>query len=66
MATTEYARGRTITVNPVPQELFYFILAKEFHWTPSQCKNESYKDIKAIFATLGTYNKVRNAEINKK
>ena len=69
MAAGDLARGRKITLRPVPIEITYFLLAKEFGWTPSQCKKESAKDLKAICHILSVYNSVRNQEIenmNKK
>lgn len=65
MAAADFARGRSITVKPVPIEITYFLLAKEFGWLPSQIKNESSKDIKGIMQVLSMYNKVRNQEIEK-
>ena len=65
MAATDLARGRTITVKPVPIEITYFLLAKEFGWLPSQCKNEAAKDLKGITHILSIYNKVRNQQIEK-
>ncbi len=65
MAAAELARGRNITVHPVPVEITYFLLAKEFGWLPSQIKNESSKDMKGIIHVLSTYNKVKNQEIER-
>jgi hypothetical protein len=65
MAATDYARGRAIAVNPVPVEIIYFILAKEFGWLPSQVENESTKKINGIMQVLSIYNKVQNQEIKK-
>ena len=65
MAAADFSRGRIITVKPVPLEITYFLLAKEFGWLPSQVKNESSKDIKGIMHVLSMYNKVRNQEIEK-
>ena len=65
MAAAELARGRTITVRPVPIEITYFLLAKEFGWLPSQIKNEPSKDLKGITHILSMYNKVRNSEIER-
>ena len=65
MAATELARGRTITVKPVPIEITYFLLAKEFGWLPSQCKGESAKDLKGITHILSIYNKVKNSDMER-
>lgn len=65
MAATELARGRTITVKPVPIEITYFLLAKEFGWLPSQCKNEESKDLKGITHVLSIYNKIKNQEMER-
>ncbi|MEQ9716108.1 MAG: hypothetical protein ABGF52_11325 [Candidatus Asgardarchaeum sp.] len=65
MAATELARGRNITVRPVPIEITYFLLAKEFGWLPSQCQKESSKDLKGITHILSAYNKIKNQEIER-
>ncbi len=65
MAAGDLARGRTIAVSPVPIEITYFLLAKEFGWLPSQCKAESSKDLKGITHVLSVYNNVKNQEIEK-
>jgi hypothetical protein len=59
------ASGHKITVNPVPDEMIYFTLAKEFGWTPSQIKNEKAKDIKAIMTILNSYNITSNQEMKR-
>ena len=69
MAAGELARGRKITVYPVPIEITHFLLAKEFGWLPSQCKAESSKDLRGIIHILSVYNSVKNQEteiMNKK
>ncbi len=65
MAAGELARGRKITVYPVPIEITYFLLAKEFGWLPSQCKAEASKDLKGITHILSVYNNVKNQEIER-
>jgi len=65
MAAGELARGRKITVYPVPIEITYFLLAKEFGWTPSQCQAENSKDLKGIIHVLSVYNNVKNQEIER-
>ena len=65
MAATDLARGRPISVSPTPDEITYFLLAKEFGWLPSQIKKESAKDMRGVMTVMSTYNKVRNAEIER-
>ena len=65
MAAGELARGRKITVRPVPIEVTYFLLAKEFGWLPSQIKAENAKDMKGITHVLSVYNNVKNQEIER-
>ena len=66
MAATEYARGRNITVNPVPKAIIHFALAKEFGWLPSQIENEPCKNIKGMMQVLSIYNKIQNQETKNK
>jgi len=50
-------------------EITYFLLAKEFHWTPEQVDRQDAKKMKALTTILSIYNKVTNQEtkkINKK
>jgi hypothetical protein len=49
----------------VPEEIIWFLLAKEFGWSPRECKRQDAKDMKAITHILSTYNKVRNSETEK-
>ena len=65
MAAGELARGRKISVYPVPIEITYFLLAKEFGWLPSQCKSEEAKDLRGIMHVLSVYNNVKNQEIER-
>ena len=65
MAAGDLARGRKITIEPVPIEITYFLLAKEFGWLPSQCKKEDAKDLKGITHVLSVYNNVKNQEIEQ-
>ena len=65
MAATDLARGRAISVSPTPDEITYFLLAKEFGWLPSQIKTESARDIRGVMTVMSTYNKVRNAEVER-
>ena len=62
MAATEYARGRIITVKPVPEQIMFFSLAQAFHWLPSQIKREDTKDMKGITHILSIYNRIKNKE----
>ncbi len=59
------ARGRKISVYPVPEEMTYFFLAQEFGWTPSQIDKQEPKKIKAIIHILSIYNKVKNQETER-
>jgi hypothetical protein len=63
MAAAEYARGRNITVRPVPQEILYFSLAKEFQWLPDEIDRQEPKKIKGVMHVLSIYNNVKNKEI---
>jgi len=65
MAATDLGRGRSVTVEPCPVEITYFLLAKEFGWTPSQIKEQSSKDMKGLITILSTYNKVKNNEMDR-
>jgi hypothetical protein len=65
LAAAELARGRKITVKPVPMEITYFLLAREFGWLPSQCQAENAKDLKGITHVLSVYNNVKNQEIEQ-
>ena len=65
MAATDYARGRNIAVTPIPKEIVWFSLAKEFGWLPSQIEKESFKNMRGIMRVLSIYNNVRNKEIEK-
>jgi hypothetical protein len=49
----------------VPEEIIWFLLAKEFHWSPRECKMQDSKDMKAMTHILSTYNKVRNVETER-
>jgi hypothetical protein len=65
MAAAELARGHNITITPIPDEIIWFLLAKEFHWTPKMCKEQDAKDIRAITHILSTYNRVKNNEAER-
>ena len=63
MAASEYARGRNITVSPVPREIMYFSLAKEFHWLPDEIDRQEPRKIKGLMHILSIYNSIKNQEI---
>ena len=63
MAASEYARGRNITVRPVPREMMYFSLAKEFHWLPDEIDRQEPRKIRGIMHILSIYNNIKNQEI---
>ena len=63
MASINLARG--LPINNCPDEITYFLLAKEFGWTPSQIKEQSSKDMKGLITILSTYNKVKNNEMDR-
>lgn len=52
-------------MDPVPEEMIWFMLAKEFHWTPKQCKEQNAKDIKAMTHLLSMYNRIKNQEVQR-
>ena len=63
MAATEYARGRNITVSPVPMAITYFSLAKEFNWLPDEIDRQNLKKLKGVMRVLSIYNNIKNKEI---
>ena len=63
MAATEYTRGRNITVRPVPREILYFSLAKEFSWLPDEIDRQEPRKIRGIIHVLSIYNNIKNQEI---
>lgn len=65
MAASDLSRGRKIAIDPVPMEITYFLLAKEFHWTPEECDRQDVKKLKGIMHVLSTYNKIKNQEMEK-
>ena len=62
MAAADLALGRKIHVNPVPDEIVWFLLAKEFGWSPKQIKEMNAKDVRAMTHMLSTYNRVKNQQ----
>lgn len=65
MAASEYARGRNITVRPIPKEMTYFSLAKEFHWLPDEIDRQEPRKIKGLIHILSVYNNIKNEEIKQ-
>ena len=65
MAASDLAAGRRINIEPLPKEITWFMLAKEFGWKPSDIKKEDVKDIEGILIVLSTYNKVQNKEMER-
>ena len=65
-AASDYAAGRPIAQEKIPEEILMFHLAKEFGWTPSQIKKENKKDISAMLTILSIYNKVQNKKNKNK
>ena len=65
MASVEYTRGQNITINPVPPEIRYFLLAQEFNWTPEQVDRQDHKKLKGLLHVLQTHNKIKNDEIKR-
>lgn len=65
MAATDYARGRIVSVKPVPKELMYFSIAREFNWLPDEIDRQEPKKIKGIMHILSVYNNIRNKEIEQ-
>ena len=47
-------------MDPVPDEVIWFALAKEFGWSPKQIKEMDSKDVKAVTHLLSVYNRVKN------
>ena len=65
MAASEYARGRNITVRPIPKEMTYFSLAKEFNWLPDEVDRQEPRKIKGLMHILSVYNNIKNQEIEQ-
>lgn len=60
MAAADLALGRPISARPVPYEIIWFLLAKEFGWSPKQIKEMDAKDVRAMTHLLSAYNRVKN------
>jgi len=65
LAASDLARGQPLSTHPVPDEIIWFLLAKEFGWLPSEIKREDAKDIKGITHVLSNYNTTRNTEMER-
>lgn len=63
MAAAEYSRGHNISIDPVPREILYFSLAKEFQWLPDEIDRQEPKKIKGVMHVLSIYNNIKNQEI---
>ena len=61
---SSFSHGKPVSGNSNTDEITYFLLAKEFGWTPNQIREMNAKDVKAIITMLSIYNKVRNREID--
>ena len=62
---TEYALGHVITVSPIPKELTYFSLAKEFGWLPDEIDRQNPRKLKGVIHVLSFYNDVKNKEMER-
>lgn len=47
-------------MKPLPKEVIWFLLGKEFGWSPREIKANDAKDIRAMVHILSTYNRVNN------
>jgi hypothetical protein len=65
MAAADLALGRAVSVKPIPEEIIWFLLAKEFSWSPKVIKQNDAKDIRAITHILAVYNKVKNQMVER-
>ena len=65
MAAADLALGRNVSVSPLPDEIIWFALAKEFGWSPKQIKEMESKDVRAMTHILSTYNRVKNQMIER-
>jgi len=65
MAAADLANGRPVLAPLVSKEITMFLLAKEFHWTPKQIKEQDAKDIKALTKILSIYNKIQNRKMER-
>lgn len=57
------ARGHP--VDSSIKEIEYFLLAKEFHWTPDQVDRQDAKKLRGLLIVSNAYNKIKNAEIER-
>ncbi len=54
-----------VTVKSVQDEITIFLLMKEFGGTPGGWRSQTTKDIKFVTTILSTYNRIKNAEMNR-
>lgn len=57
--------GRKIAIKPLPKEIIWFLLAKEFGWSPKDIKEMNVKDVQSMIHILSTYNKVMNQKMER-
>lgn len=65
MAAYNLAKGRQVAASSIDNEITYFLLAKEFHWTPEEIDRQDAKKMKALTTILSVYNKVSNSEMKR-
>ncbi len=65
MASADLARGQSVATDEFQFEIQMFLLVKEFNWTPSQIRQQNYKDMKAFTTMLSVFNRVKNNEMEK-
>ena len=65
MAASEFARGHNISVKPVPREIMYFSLAKEFRWLPDEIDRQDPKKLRGVIHVLSIYNNIKNKEVEQ-
>ena len=65
MASGDFAAGRKVNTKKCDKEITYFLLAKEFKWTPAQVDQMNTKQVKTILHMLSIYNGVKNQEIER-
>ena len=65
MASADLARGQSVATDEFQFEIQMFLLVKEFNWTPSQIRQQNYKDMKAFTTMLSVFNRIKNHEMEK-
>jgi len=61
---SDLAHGRSVSCsNPYILE---FLLAKEFHWTPTEMDEMPYEKVKLYIDMLSIYNRVQNSDSKTK